>query len=179
MRSRVVVLLTAMVVLVLAPDLLARDKHSWEQVEKLKPGSPVLVGLWSGEILSGHVVTVSPAGVRLSPYYPVTIGTQLAEIGRATIRRIVLVRHKKLPDPGPWMLTGALVGGGVGATAGAIHDATHHDGSGPHWVTGGLGGAGLGFFGSCVVLTGVGVAELFHYNRIVYEDGHTGKVGAH
>ncbi len=176
MRRLVATLLTILTILLFAPELLARGNHGWEHVEKLKPGSLVLISLWSGETLSGHVVAVSPTALRLSTSYPVDTGTgPLPEVGRATIRRIVHVRRPKLPDPERWMLTGALVGGGIGLVSGAIDDATHHDSTG-HWITGGLGGAGIGFFGSCAALAGVGTAALFRHNTVVYEDNRAGRV---
>ena len=88
-------------------------------------------------------------------------------IERATIKRVVLLRGHKLPDPGTWMLAGTLIGGGVGVTAGAIQDAKH--GNNGRWVTEGFAGAGAGFFGSCVVLAGVGVVALVRHNKVVYE----------
>ncbi len=162
------ILVTTVTVLLFSPELFARDKHSWEQVEKLKPGSSVLVSLWNGDILSGHVVGVSSTGLRLSSFYPPGPGiSQEPKIDRAAIKRVVLLRGNKLPDPGTWMLAGTLIGGGVGVTAGAIQDATGRNNG--NWVTGGLRGAAAGFLGSCVVLTGVGATALVRHNKVVYE----------
>jgi len=41
------------------------------------------------------------------------------------------------------MLAGAVIGGGVGLTSGAIYDVAHHENY--HWFTGAFGGAVLGF----------------------------------
>jgi hypothetical protein len=173
------VLATLFAVLLFAPALFARAKQDWEHVEKLKPGTPVLISLWSGETISGRVAAVSPTELQLKTADPEDVGIyQLQEFGHANIRRVVRLRRPNLPNPERWMLTGALIGGGVGLTAGAIHDVTHHDNY--NWFTGAFGGAVLGFFGSCAVLAGVGVVELFHHhNTLVYEDQRTGKIFAH
>lgn len=168
MRRIPAILVTTFAVLMLTSGLHARDKHNWENVGKLKPGSSVLVVLWKGDTLSGRLVDVSSSGLRLSSSYPPPPGTSPTfRIERNTIKTIVLLRNRRLPNPGRWMLTGALVGGGVGVTAGAIRDAT--DRNNGRWLTGGLAGAGVGFLGSCAVLTGVGVAALLRHNKVVYE----------
>ena len=171
------VLATMFAVLLFAPALFARAKQGWEHVEKLKPGTPVLISLWSGETISGRVATVRPTELQLKTADPEDIGIyQLQEFGRAKIRRVVRLRRPNLPNPERWMLTGALIEGGVGLT-GAIHDVTHHDNY--NWFTGGLAGSALGFFGSCAVLAGVGVVELFHHHStMVYEAKRIGKMFA-
>jgi hypothetical protein len=73
------------------------------------------------------------------------------------------------------MRTGVLGGGAIGLTGGAIYDIAHHEDY--HWFTGGLGGAGVGFFASCAVLAGVGVVDvvkLIHHHTLVYEDERPG-----
>jgi len=73
------------------------------------------------------------------------------------------------------MLIGTLVGSGVGFTSGATYDVAHHENY--HWLTGGFGGAVFGFLGSCAILAGVGVVDLFHHHdTLVYEDQRTGKI---
>ena len=173
------VLATLFAVVLFTPTLFARDRHDWEQVEKLKPGTTVLISLWSGDRFSGRVESVSHTTLRLRILDPEDIGiAQLQEFDRANIRRIVHTRRPNLPDPLRWMLAGALIGGGVGLTSGAIYDATHHQNY--HWFTGSFGGAVLGFFGSCVVLAGVGFVELFHHHStLVYEDQGASAMLAH
>ena len=61
-----------------------------------------------------------------------------------------------------------MIGGAVGATAGAIQDATQ--GNNGRVLTKGLGGAGMGFFGSCAALAGVGVVATVRHDKFVYED---------
>jgi hypothetical protein len=148
---------------------MAKSNHNWDRVEKLKPGTAVLISLWNGRLISGSVEAVGPAALQIDTADPdLGVGSSV-EFARADIQKIVRTRRRNLPDPERWMLIGALVGGGVGFTAGAIYDATNHENY--HWLTGGFGGAVLGFLGSCAILTGVGVVELFHHHdRLVYED---------
>ncbi len=168
---------TLFAVLLFAPMVFARGSHGWERVEKLKPGTTVLISLWSGETVSGRIETVSPTALQLRTLDREDIGiAQLQELGRANIRRIIHIRQPNLPDPQRWMLNGALIGGGMGLISGAIYDVNHHENY--NWFTGALGGAGLGFLASCAVLAGVGVVGLFHHSTLVYEDQTTGKMFA-
>src|SRR6266852_5661511 len=130
---------TLFAVLLFAPMVFARGNHGWERVEKLKPGTTVLISLWSGRTISGRVEVVNPNGLRIDTADPdVGVGS-LEDFIRADIRRIVHIRRPNLPDPQRWMLTGALIGGGVGFTSGAIYDVAHHENY--HWLAGGFGGA--------------------------------------
>jgi hypothetical protein len=165
--------LTALlIVLLLAPELPARSNRDWEDVKKLRPGTLLEIWLWSGENLSGEIGEVSDAGLRVvivnrahSRFGP------LREVDRGTIRRIASFQNPHLPNPGRWMLTGALAGGAIGLTAGVVSDAKH--GGNYHWFEGALGGAGLGFFASCAALGAVGFVALargLHRRKVVYED---------
>jgi hypothetical protein len=147
-------------------------------VEKLKPGTAVLISLWNGRLINGSVDAVGPVALRIDTADPdIGVGS-LEELNQADIRKIVRVRRPNLPDPQRWMLISTLAGAGVGFTGGAIYDATHHENY--HWFTGGVGGAGLGFFGSCAILAGVGVVDLFrHHDKLVYEDQSAGRATAH
>jgi hypothetical protein len=172
MRKALVILFT---VLSFTPALFAKSHHDWNRVEKLKPGTTVLISLWNGRLINGSVDAVGPAALRIDTADPEVGVGSLEELSRPDIRRIVHVRRRNLPDPQRWMLIGTLVGGGAGFTAGAIYDVAHHENY--HWLTGGFGGAGLGFFGSCAILAGVGVVDLFHHHdALVYEDQSTGRV---
>jgi hypothetical protein len=175
MRKALVILVA---VLSLTPALLAKGKHDWKHVEKLKAGTTVLISLWNGRLTSGSVDVVGPASLRIDTADPdVGVGS-LEEFNQADIRKIVRIRRPDLPDPQRWMLIGTLVGGGVGFTSGAIYDAAHHENY--HWLTGGFGGAGMGFFGTCAILAGVGVVDLFrHHDKLVYEDQGPPKILAH
>jgi hypothetical protein len=165
----------AFAVLSFTSALFAKGKHDWEHVEKLKSGTPVLISLWSGRLISGSVEAVGPDAVRIDTAGPdVGVGS-LIEFGRTDVRRIVRVRRPNLPDPARWMAMGALIGGGVGFTSGAIYDVAHHENY--HWLAGGFSGAVFGFLGSCAILAGVGTVDLFHHHdKLVYEDQRTGKM---
>ena len=163
MRRTLAVLLA---VLWLANDLPAQSKHDWNNLQKLKPFTELRVMLWNGEILTGRLFTVSNSELRLTSPDATSSPRDLA---RHSIRKVIRTRQHKLPDPAKWMITGAIAGGAIGATSGAIHDATHHENN-FSWFTGGLAGAALGFFVSCAALAGVGAVELFHHESVVYED---------
>ena len=164
--QRVLIILLA--ILSFTPAVFAKSKYNWNHVEKLKPGTAILISLWNGRLINGSVDAVGPASLRIDTADPDLGVGSLEELNQADIRRIVRIRPN-LPDPERWMLIGTLAGGGVGLTSGAIYDAAHHENY--HWFTGGLAGAGLGFFGSCAILAGVGVVDLFRdHNRLVYED---------
>ena len=166
MRKAFVILFA---VLLFTPALVAKSNHDWKRAEKLKPGTAVLISLWNGRLISGSVEAVGPAALRIDTSDPdVGVGS-LVEFARADIQRIVRVRRTNLPDPQRWMLIGTLVGGGVGFTSGAIYDVAHHENY--HWLAGGFSGAVFGFLGSCTVLGGVAVVDLFrHHDTLVYED---------
>jgi hypothetical protein len=175
MRKAIAVLL---LVLLLAPELPARNKSEWEEVEKLKPRTPLVIFLWSGEELHGRLITVSDTGLHLSTPGRISPGAGgVLEVERTSIHRIKRLCEPKLPNPGRWMVTSTLAGGAIGLTAGAISDGTHGVNNGG-WIKGGLGGAGIGFFASCAVLAGIGAGDLtvqlFHRSSLVYEDkGHS------
>jgi hypothetical protein len=165
-------LTAVLIVLLLAGELPARSNHNWENVKKLKPRTTVRVLFWSGEELGGAVDAVSNEGLRLA-----TVGSNgsgvgwLRDIDRTSIRRIVRIRKPNLPDPNRWMIRGAVAGGAIGLTAGAVSDIKRGDNY--HWFGGALGGAGLGFFASCAALTAVGAVDLakaVRGEKVVYED---------
>lgn len=166
--------LTALlIVLLLVPELSARSSHDWATVKKLKVGTSVEVLLRRGENISGEVESVSDAGMQIA-----TVGGNidprvgwLRDVDRASIRRIVRIRRSNFPDPKRWMIIGAVAGGAVGVTTGAVGDIEH--GNNGRWILGGLGGAGLGFLVSCGALAAVAavqVARLPNHRQVVYED---------
>jgi hypothetical protein len=58
--------LTALlIVLLLVPDLPARTNHGWENVKKVKPGTPIQILLWTGDDVRGELDEVSDTGLRL------------------------------------------------------------------------------------------------------------------
>lgn len=163
-------LIALLIVLLLAAELPAQSNRDWESVKKLKPGTAVEILLWNGQQLGGEIEAVTDAGVQLAPPGRHQAGL-LHEVNRATIRRIVRLHHPYLPDSRRWMLTGALAGGAVGVTTGAVADIRH--GGNYHWFEGALGGAGLGFLVACAALAAVAtvdVAQLPRHRKVVYED---------
>jgi hypothetical protein len=170
-------LVIAFAVLAFTPAVFAKSHHDWQRVEKLKSGTPVLISLWSGRLISGSVDAVGPGTVRVDTADPdVGVGS-LIDFARADIWKIERVRRSNSPDPHHWMAMGALIGAGVGFTAGGIYDVTHHENY--NWIRGGLGGAALGYFGSAAVLAGVATVDLFHHHdKVVYEDQRSGKMRA-
>ena len=159
--------------LFLATYLPARTHNDWQNVKKLKSGTPVSILLWSGDAIHGRVNAVDDTGLRIVAFDRTNSGIDSPlDVNRATVSRIVRIRQPHLPDPGRWMIMGALVGGVIGVTSGAIYDGTHH--ANGRWLTGGMAGAGLGFFASCASLAAVGAVDVgtlvFHHDKVVYED---------
>ncbi len=62
MRQAIAAMFT---VLLFAPAVFARGNHDWEHVEKLKPGTTVLISLWSGRTISGRVEAVDTTTLRI------------------------------------------------------------------------------------------------------------------
>jgi hypothetical protein len=168
MRRTLAALLIA---LSLAPGLPARNNDDWENVKKLKHGTDVEISLWSGENLNGKIEDVNNTGLQLTAADRSGPGIGwLRDVDRASIRTVVRFRRPYLPDGKRWMVTGAVGGGLIGVTAGAVSDAEH--GNNGRWLLGGLGGAGLGFLASCAALAAVGVvdtAKMVHRRDLVYE----------
>jgi hypothetical protein len=161
------VLILVLVLASTSPFVLARNKRDWERAKKLKRGSSVYVTLWKGQPVSGRVVAVDAQVLRLETLYSWDNDAP-EQIARENVERIVLLRHPLLPDLQKLLIGGALIGGVAGVTIGAIRDAK--DSNNGNWAIDGLAGAGLGFFGACVTGTGLGVAALFHHDKLVYQD---------
>jgi hypothetical protein len=165
--------LTALlIVLLLAPELPARSNRDWKNVKELKAATSVEILLWSGENVSGEIDGVNDAGLRLlardrrNPQ-----ASSIRTVDRASIQRILRFRQPYLPDSRRWMVTGAVAGGAVGVTVGAISDIRH--GGNYHWFEGALGGAGMGFLVSCAALAAVGVFDVARMpgrRKVVYQD---------
>src|SRR5271163_534973 len=142
MRQWIVALMILPILAVLAPELPARTNTDWDNVKRLKQGSSVEVLLRDGTYLRGNFDGANDAGLEIAmadrndPQISIT-----REVQRSSIRRIVQVRMRQLPDSKRWMITGAIA------------DGTH--GTNYRWLAGGLGGAMAGFLGSCVVLAAV------------------------
>lgn len=152
-------------VISVCPQLFA-GKRDWERVKRLKHGTSVYVILEKGQPVSGRIDAVDDNGLRVATIYPWDKGVP-EPIARENVLRVVHVRRRILPDPGAMLAGGIVIGGGAGLIAGAISDIRH--GNNGRWVTGGLGGAGLGFLGACVTEAGFGVMALFRHDKVVYE----------
>src|SRR5271169_6154963 len=124
MRRAITIMLA---ILTLAPELPAKDKFDWGNVEKLKTGTLVLVVLKTGETLAGRFDSATSAELSITTQGRTYPGSQpVRDIDRESVRRIFRVRHShNPPDPEKWMLVGTLGGAAVGAAAGGIYDATH------------------------------------------------------
>ena len=118
-----------------------------------------MVLLWGGGQISGRIQTADDSGMRLIPFGWSNGGRSLRAVERAEIQKISTIHQHRLPDPQRWMIIGTIAGGAIGAPAGAMSDANNRT-SNARWFTGGLGGAGLGFFASCAALAGVGVFDV-------------------
>jgi hypothetical protein len=169
-------LVAVLVSLLLIPALPARGKRDWENVKKLKAGAAVEVSLWTGESLSGEVEGVSDTGMQIAAVggnIDPRVGW-LRDFDRASIRSVARVQEHSLPNSKKWMIAGALAGGAVGVTQGAVRDAEH--GNNGRWIVGGFAGAVLGFVASCAAVGVVGIVDVsrgIHRREIVYEDqGH-------
>jgi outer membrane lipoprotein SlyB len=175
MRHWIVVLMVLPILAVLAPELPARTNTDWDNVRRLKQGSEIEVLLHDGTYLHATFYSATDSGLEISvadrrdPQFSFT-----HEVERSSVRRIVQVRVRQLPEAKRWMTTGALAGGGVGLVGGAIVDGTH--GTNYHWLAGGFGGAIAGFFVSCVALAavaGVESAKGRRRTKIVYDSAES------
>jgi len=164
--------LTALlIVLLLAPEISARNNSDWENVRKLKQGTYVEISLWSGENLSGKIQDVNNTGLQVATADRSGPGVGwLRDVDRASVRTIVRFRRPYVPDGKRWMVTGAAGGALIGVAVGAVSDAEH--GNNSRWLLSGLGGAGLGLLASFVALAAVGAvdtAQGIHRRSVVYE----------
>jgi hypothetical protein len=166
-------LTAVLVVLMFVPTLPARNNNDWQNAEKLKRGTTVEVLLSSGENIRGEVADVSDTGMQIATEGGNTdprVGW-LRDVDRASVRRIVRIRQSKFPDSRRWMIAGAVAGGAVGVTTGAVQDAEH--GNNGRWILGGFAGAVGGFFVACVALAAVAtvqVAQRPTHRQVVYEN---------
>ena len=161
---------------ILAPELssglAARNTADWDKVKRLKQGSAIEVLLNDGRYLRGSFLGASDLGLEISivdshdPQFGFT-----HDVDRGNIRRIIEVHGRHRPDAKRWMITRAVGGGVAGLVGGAVADGTH--GTNYHWLEGGLGGALVGFFVSCVALAVADVVAATkgsRRTRLVYED---------
>jgi len=167
MRRTITALL---IILLLSPDVPAQNNRDWKSVKKLKPDTPVLIWLWSGEDLRGNIESVSDTGLRLD--LPDRMNSQVSwqrAVDRSAVRKIIRLRDlPNLPDAHKWMVTGAAIGAGVGLVAGI---ANKDNGVGPLGaLIGLLGGAMIGDMAAGLVGIGEATPSLFRHSKVVYED---------
>lgn len=155
-------------VLVFAHGLPAQSNHDWANVESLKPGTTVVISLWSGEGLGGRVGPVNDTRLQLATLDRTY--TKLGpnqEVDRAAIRKIVCVRETDMPDGSPWIFVGTVGGGLIGGVSGAIYDKSHQGNTG-NVLVGGARGALIGFVVTGIAVIAVRGARKFRDN-VVYE----------
>jgi len=171
MRRTLAILLIA---LFFVPGLPARGQYDWNNVTKLKHGTRVAITLWNGDDLSGRIDSVGDASLRLAVPDPTNPqGSWIHTIDRTGIQRIVrVVPPPKLPDPAKAAVVGAVAGGAIGVTSGAISDAKN--GYQGRWVLGGffgaLGGATVGVMTAAVIGIAQFPSALAHHTTLIYED---------
>lgn len=170
MRQTLAIVLS---ILLLVPGAPAQTRHDWSNVENLKPYAPVIVQLWTGEKVSGQLISVRDDGLRLAAYVPFQFGaTYLREISRADIRKLELDRKdQNLPNPRSWAIGGAIVGGATGVGLGIHRDKTEPSTCGHAcWLLDGAAGAGGGYMAGLMVSAGALVFHAFRHNKLIYED---------
>lgn len=164
------VLTALLVVLLLCPDLPARDIHKWQNVEKLRRGTTVDVVLWNGGEIKGEFEFATDSSVQVAAsnvdaYDPRSIQT----IDRASIRRVIRLRAALyVPNEHLWGAIGAVGGGAAGALSAGISY-----GDGFHAFFGGLGGALFGWVGAMVASVVVVLAQMprafSHHPKVIFE----------
>jgi hypothetical protein len=157
---------TFLVVVSLSSLALARGKGNWSQVEQLKPGTQIWVEQWNGVTWAGRLDSADRSALRLAPNHPFD-GHPVEVIYRSDVRQIVHLRRRFLLDPHSWLAGSTLIGAAAGTTVGAVHES--RGGAKGSWLIGGLGGAGIGFFGGCVSEAGFGLVALFRRDKVVYD----------
>src|SRR5260370_8365226 len=88
-------------VLLLTQALFAKSNHDWKHVEKLKPGTTVLISTWNGRLVSGTVDAVDPAVLRIDTADPHLGVGSFEGFKRADIRRFSRTRARNFPAPAP------------------------------------------------------------------------------
>lgn len=160
-------------VLLVSPDLAARDIHDWNNVRKLKHGTTVVVDLTNGDEYWGRIESVQENSLTLAvPDHTVAQASWVHTLDRAAIRQVVRSRGPVyLPDPRRWMIVGAVAGGAAGVTTGAIEDTQKRNQG--RWLLGGVFGSMLGAMGGLVTAGCIAVVQLprgmAQRDKVVYE----------
>ena len=154
------------VILILVPTLTAQGKpsgktkpakHSWANVEKLKPGTLVHVELLDGRRVEGRIESADDSGLTLDAMFRLgQYRLPLRTIDRGLISQVLKVRmDSDFPDIKKWMIGGAI----VGSIYLAIADAGTATGSVIGFFGGGFAGAMFGLLASA----GVAIGEVFYF----------------
>jgi hypothetical protein len=166
------ILVALLVTLMLVPQLEAKTSHDWENVKRQKRGTAVMLFLWNSDTVLGNIEEVGDSELRL--FVRDTSGAAanwLRIVPRGKIQTITRAPQANLPNARKWMVAGAVGGGVIGLTAGAIDDGRR--GTNYQWFEGGFAGAALGFLVSCAALAATGAVALtrdMSHRRIIYQD---------
>jgi hypothetical protein len=164
----------AMTLAVLTPTVAqaAKDIHDWENVVKLKLNTPVMILLWNGDRIAGHLVAADNDRLLVDSHgRRSSILVADRSVDRASVEWVVKISEGRFPDAEKWMLAGTLGGAAAGVVLTVVRDSREAaDGA---WILGGLGGAALGFFASSAAVAGVAIGgnlpAIFHHRKVVYE----------
>jgi len=147
----------------------AKDLTDWTAVEKLKPGTEVLVVDGSNDRVDGYVTSVSPDELKLDVEVAGQPGLLTPEVLARTIVREVYKVGKKFErglrarDLVLSSSIGLLGGIAVGAVVDQAHPSTEDPGQGK------LVGAVVGVFaGPAALAIGRGVVSCLHKTSLVY-----------
>jgi len=166
MRHAVITLLAA---LMLSPVLTAKDKSDWRNVEKLKPGTSVVVEYWNGSRVRGRIESVDDSELVLVPRYPNPHPGLVRPVDRTAIWKIVRSgKRQKLPDMGKCAVIGSVVlGAGLAIEAGI--DSGTSVGTLLGGSIGALGGYGFGP-AACGLAVMVSLPFTLRVPKLVYQD---------
>jgi hypothetical protein len=162
------------VALLLVPECFARNRSDWKNVQRLKPGSEIMIVLSDGRHTEGCVRSATDSKLEIvvpGGSYPA--GGRDQNLDRRDIEKIMRVHTHDPFAPDPKLVLALAVAGGavIGTTVGAIGDAEH--GNNGRWLAGGLGGAGIGIFAWMAFYAGVSVfdlATLARHRTVIYEN---------
>lgn len=154
-----------MSVLFFVPELPAKARPDWSEVEKLKQRSMVRVFLWDGRQVIGEFESADAGVLKIAVYADpeIRIGSE-REFQRAQVRAVYRTPRSQA-NPEKYLKTGIVVGGVGGAIVGGVA-------TGKAWPLGVvLGGATGAMLGTMVGgVAGVGdVVFRGHHAKLVYE----------
>jgi hypothetical protein len=162
-------LLVLTIVAITCSHLEAKDLASWTKVQKLNPGTEVLVVDGSANRLSGYVVSVTPDDLKLNARVtnqPGLLSPIVLE--RRRVREVYKVGKKYEPrlNGKNFILAsdaGLVSGIAIGAAVDAAHPSAEDPGQGK--LIGGIVGF---FFGPAALAAGRGVLSAMHKTKLIY-----------